>query len=103
MTSFPGRLRGRPPSNPCIPPNDARALQLAVAVVVHLPRAVLPEAPPGAAARWLADRGCHSRAFSPGRCSAGAEEEAARACRAVAVFAAAMPRERSALRSSAQP
>lgn len=73
MTSFlfPGRLRGLPPSNPCIPPNDARAPRLAVAVAVHLPRAVLPEAPPGAAARWLAVRGCHSGAFSPAAAQLG--------------------------------
>lgn len=35
---------------------------MAVAVAVHLPRAVLPEAPPGAAARWLV-----AAAVTPGR------------------------------------
>lgn len=68
MTSFPRNLRCRPPSNRCIPPNNARAFRLAlgnacgkkaptVALLIGLsygrsgalperPQAVLPEAPP---------------------------------------------------------
>lgn len=50
---------------------------------------------------WLAAAVTPER-FPPGRRSAGAEEEAAWACRAVAVFAAAMSRVHGALRSSVQ-